>query len=287
MVQLLQMRNLLLIISVLLVCLALPATAQTNFTAPVQEGCDSLTVQFNYTTNIAVVNSVKWTFGDGNESTESNPVHKYKEPGNYLVSIVINNTDSVAKPDFVKIGKTPKADFSYRDTLEVGSFNISFLAALQDPSYAPYAYNWELYNGTNENTPHFIHQFDTTGSYATKLTVTDVLGCNSQIEKTVEVKTQLNIPTVFTPNNDGENDLLVINGDGNSTYFIQIFSRSGIKVFERKAKILVWDGRMFSGETVRDGIYYYVITSVDGPSLKQTGFLYVFTRLNEDYSNNF
>lgn len=283
--QLLQMRNLLLIISVLLVYLTLPASAQTNFFASVEEGCDSLTVEFNYTTNIAVVTSVKWTFGDGTESTEESPVYKYEEAGNYLVSVVINGTDSVAKADFIRIGKTPEVDFAYRDTLETGSFNISFTAPSQDESYAPYTYDWELSDGTTASTPNFIHQFDTVGIYTAQLTVIDGQGCDSQIEKTIEVKTQLIVPTVFTPNNDSFNNLLIINGDGRSTYFIQIFSRSGIKVFERKAKVLVWDGRMFSGETVRDGIYYYVITSVDGPSLKQTGFLYVFTGLPEDPSN--
>ena len=50
---------------------------------------DSLTVSFNNTTQNG--SSYLWTFGDGNTSTETNPVHSYAAPGNYSVKLSATN----------------------------------------------------------------------------------------------------------------------------------------------------------------------------------------------------
>ena len=38
--------------------------------------------------------SWKWVFGDGNNSTEKNPVHVYNKTGQYTVSLTVNNPGS-------------------------------------------------------------------------------------------------------------------------------------------------------------------------------------------------
>jgi len=268
------MKNLLFILSLLVLSIQLPLSGQT-FSASSQKGCDKLTVKFNYTGSIAVTN-YKWTFGDGEESTEESPQHEYLNPGNYLVSLKINDTDSSGIEEFIKIGRTPKAEFNYHDTLEVGTFKIAFNPVKQQSSPFLYIYSWEV-EGNTGNTPSFYYQFDSAGIYTTQLIISDVLGCADTIVKSIEVLNKLAIPNVFTPNDDGLNDLFIIQGDNQTTYSIQIFSRSGIKVFETDAKVIVWDGRTFSGDTVRDGIYYYVIESLDSPVLvKQSGFFYLY-----------
>jgi gliding motility-associated-like protein len=269
------MKNLLFIISLIFLSLHLSLSGQ-NFDAQPKTGCDTLTVKFNCISPVPVT-SARWTFGDSAVSTEVNPQHKYLMPGRYLVTLVINNADSIAKYNFVQVGKTPHADFLYQDTLETGSRNIAFNAVKQADAPLPYSYSWKLSDGGVGNTANFVHQFDTTGNYTANLIIADVLGCADTISKALIVKDVLDIPNVFTPNDDNFNDLFIIQGNGVTTYSLSIFSRSGVKVFETAAKVLVWDGRIFSGEKARDGIYYYVVESVDGSTkIKQTGFVYLF-----------
>lgn len=270
------MKNLLFKISIFLLSLQLSLSAQ-DFDASVKTGCDSLTVKFTYT-NPAVVTSVKWTFGDGSESIEASPQHKYTNAGDYLVSVKFNNTDSLGKIGFIKVGKTPDAEFNYYDTVPYGSFKVVLFAAQQDVSAPfPYSYSWNIPDGTNATQNRVIHQFDTTGIYNVKLTISDLIGCTSTITKAVTVSKKLNVPNVFTPNEDGFNDLFIVEGDGSTTFKLSIFSRSGIKIFSTSAQTLVWDGIMASGEKARDGIFYYVIESVNSNiNLKQTGFFYLF-----------
>jgi len=51
----------------------------------------------NYSQN---ADSYAWDFGDGNVSTEENPVHTYAEEGTYTISLVAKNADGVASNPF-------------------------------------------------------------------------------------------------------------------------------------------------------------------------------------------
>lgn len=271
------MKKLLLYILTLIVLSQFKVDAQTISTSTTN-GCDSLTVKFTYNDIVAVTN-YKWTFGDGTESNEESPQHKYTAPGKYTVSVFINNstTEADIKSDLIQIGKTPKSNFTSKDTLGYGSRYLSFNPIVQETAPFDYSYAWSLSDGATSGTSHFVHQFDTTGKYDVQLIISDTKGCADTISRTLEVANKVPVPTVFTPNDDGMHDLFVIEGDGKTTFSMQIFTRTGLKVFETTAIVLVWDGRTFSGEKVRNGIYYYVLESKDGPQkITQTGFFYIY-----------
>ena len=40
--------------------------------------------------------SWRWAFGDGNTSTDKNPVYTYSKSGNYTVSLTINNSGNIS-----------------------------------------------------------------------------------------------------------------------------------------------------------------------------------------------
>jgi gliding motility-associated-like protein len=114
-------------------------------------------------------------------------------------------------------------------------------------------------------------QFDTSdsikfqGLYAGtyKLSMIDTFGCQRIDTLKISVRTDIFIPNVFTPNNDGKNDNFeIINLPDNSSIVItnrwgrQVFSGSKFAKISDPAGItsssIVWDG----GSEV-DGIYYY------------------------------
>ena len=61
-----------------------------SFTSNATSGIAPVSVQFNDTTT-GNVTSWNWDFGDGNSSTEQNPVHTYTKAGEYTVSLVAGN----------------------------------------------------------------------------------------------------------------------------------------------------------------------------------------------------
>jgi len=82
----------------------------------------------------------------------------------------------------------------------------------------------------------------------------------SIIECNDDTIVSITIPNVFTPNNDGTNDLFEIKNLPNNSV-TQIFNRWGIKVFETNKSDVFWDGRTTSGIESVDGTYFYIVTT--------------------------
>lgn len=82
-------------------------------------------------------------------------------------------------------------------------------------------------------------------------------GCSDFFDITVtEQNCELTIPNVFTPNNDGINDLFEILNLEHYQSQIVIFNRHGRKVFEHSDYFNNW----WDGRNAPDGTYYYVLT---------------------------
>ena len=67
------------------------------------------------------------------------------------------------------------------------------------------------------------------------------------------------IPNVFTPDNDRINDLFFINSENIKEFYIVIYSRENIKLFESTDPKFKWDGYDMFGNKVLDGVYYYLV----------------------------
>jgi gliding motility-associated-like protein len=70
------------------------------------------------------------------------------------------------------------------------------------------------------------------------------------------------LPNIFTPNNDGQNDLFQpFPFKFGESIDLKVFNRWGDVVFETKDPAILWDGKdNESGNVVSDGVYYYTIT---------------------------
>ncbi|PAV13689.1 cell surface protein, partial [Methanosarcina spelaei] len=85
---------------------ALPPTA--NFTLDKQTGSFPLKISFKDRSFNA--NKFLWDFGDGNTSTEINPVHTYSAAGSYNVSLTVQNehgTDTKIVNEYIYAVRTP------------------------------------------------------------------------------------------------------------------------------------------------------------------------------------
>ena len=73
------------------------------------------------------------------------------------------------------------------------------------------------------------------------------------------------VPNIFSPNGDGNNDLLLVRGDGIDYMLFIIYDRWGEKVFESSSLSLGWDG-LFKGNPVNPGVFVYRLnaTFLDG-----------------------
>ena len=69
------------------------------------------------------------------------------------------------------------------------------------------------------------------------------------------------VPNAFSPNGDGNNDVLVIYGSGLAKANMKIFNRWGEKIFDSQNQWLGWDGT-YKGEIQNSGVYTYYLEGV-------------------------
>ena len=103
--------------------------------------------------------------------------------------------------------------------------------------------------------------YENTGTYIVVLTVSDpTTGCLSSDQVIIEVIGELSIiiPTIFTPNGDGMNDVFNAVLENSESYSMQIFNRWGSSIFETNSLEIGWDGKK-NGNKVAEGTYYYII----------------------------
>ena len=66
------------------------------------------------------------------------------------------------------------------------------------------------------------------------------------------------IPNIFTPNNDGVNDQLIVSGRDYDRVVVKIFSgRTNALVFQSDRLAHTWDGRLPDGQPAENGLYFY------------------------------
>lgn len=80
------------------------------------------------------------------------------------------------------------------------------------------------------------------------------------------------IPTAFSPNGDGLNDVLNIMGQGIVSMNLSIYDRWGQRVFQTNDINATWDGK-FEGKELNSGVFAYKLFAVlaDGTEVNQKG----------------
>jgi gliding motility-associated-like protein len=217
---------------------------------------------------------ITWYFGDGDTSTLSQVLHTYDTPGSYTVMLIAVNPNSCNKRDTLKktirIRKLPTADFTFAPNPPISNTPIDFTNKSKNAD----RYNWAFGDGSGSTDVNPRHLFRKTGTYRVCLTAETNEGCADSVCKTVsaDVHTAIGVPTAFSPNGDGVNDILFAHGAAVESMNLKIYNRWGEKVFETNSLDKGWDGT-YKGKPQEMDAYAYVLTAtfIDGSTAQQQG----------------
>lgn len=112
----------------------------------------------------------------------------------------------------------------------------------------------------NSSDPNPTHVYNSPGDYLITLIVTSTNGCTDTLQKVLSVVLENNlfIPTGFTPNNDGNNDIFRVRGNNIRTSEIAIYNQWGQRIWYSPKETIGWDGSL-NGSIAPNGTYAYVI----------------------------
>ena len=118
-------------------------------------------------------NQWSWEFGDGQTSTEQNPVHVYAEPGNYLVNLSINTaTCQSSYTSLIFVGTIP-----YDSTITI-DFRAMFFPVINDNNTVTFinqstgnitGYEWDFGDGYTSTEVNPVHTYLEAGDYLVSL----------------------------------------------------------------------------------------------------------------------
>ncbi len=205
--------------------------------------------------------------------------------GDTTTSIVISNSTTVTLNNSAACNainqtytfESTSAAF-VADTLEgLAPLTVKFVNTSQSNAVT---FSWNFGDGSLiSDSVSPSHIFSNPGVYQVLLTVANATGCSDTSVRVITVLTPLNpenvleIPNIFTPNNDGTNDLFLLKNNNVQSFSGLIFDRWGNKVHDWIDINEGWNGRTPAGKLVTAGVFFYVlnVTFVDGSSITPSG----------------
>jgi gliding motility-associated-like protein len=198
-----------------------------------------------------------------NNASILNPISSPPRTTQYILSAYDNLGCPKPGRDTVTVFVNPRVRaYAGRDTIVVVNQPLQFNGS------GGVNYVWSPSTGLNSTlifNPIGIYSASV-DSVKYKLVVTDSIGCADSAYVTVRIfKTapSVFVPTAFTPNNDGLNDIIypVSVGIKRINYF-SIFNRWGQLVFKTTADRHGWDGNINS-KAQGSGVYVWMVSAVD------------------------
>jgi len=246
------------------------------FIADITEGCAPLCIQFkDYSTlNQGNIFMWRWKFDNGDTLDEENPRFCYPDTGKFTPSLtVVSNDGCSATIEIVKmitVYSKPIANFTYAPMpVTILEPTVQFTDNSSD--IYGIAFRWWSFGDGQSIPPQTsiidpTHTYKDTGIYCPQLVVENNKGCIDTVTNCLFVSPlfTLYIPSAFTPNTDGLNDLFQAKGTYIKTFEMYIFDRWGMELFHSTDINKGWDGTIHgNGVISQEDTYVYMITAAD------------------------
>lgn len=184
-------------------------------------------------------------------------------------SLTITNNGNSRSPTFCSlvVNSKPTSGFlpsAYKAIIDEGNITFNDMSS----NATSWHYNFgESHNPSNTSTEQSpTHTYISTGFFDVWQVVTTDFGCTDSSYKRIHIEAPyfFYLPSAFTPNNDGENEMFCPEGKGidSRNYTMEIYDRYGILIFKTNNPFACWDG-LFNGEKAPLGSYIYKISLKD------------------------
>ena len=217
-------------------------------------GCSPHCVLF--TAVDGIVGSYAWDFGDGTTGSVGPEItHCYAQAGVHDVTLTITGDAGCSGTwtmlQAVEVLPTPSASFAaYPPVATIEHANIQFLDASSGGEIWSWSFGDPLDSTSMERSPVFT--YTEVGCYEVWLVVSNSFACADSVSylMCIEDEFAAYVPSAFTPNDDGYNDVWgVITSVGSPREFeLDVFDRWGGVLFHSEDKNQFWDGSAKGGQ---------------------------------------
>jgi len=218
--------------------------------------------------NTVVGNIYSWAPGIGlDDSTSSNPLFNYTNTTNAPITInyvlTVTNIHGCVATDNISITVNPVPFVELGEAINLVKGKYAQLNADGTPTSGD-TYKW-FPNRNMQSASIAQPMVNPSRNTVYTLTITNIHGCRytDDVEVIVNERADVIVPTAFSPNDDGRNDVFrVIPNNVESLKTFEVYNRWGQKIYENNGNINDgWDG-YFNGEAQEIGAYAFYIEAV-------------------------
>lgn len=232
-----------------------------------QDICTGEAVSFswNQLDNQTSITNWQWTFDEGGNNNQVSPVVTFNRPGLHTVKLdVTASTGCAAKQveaSFLVNQVTVQAP---ADTIVLQDELFQLNGGATQLGNQPLQFTWSPATGlSNLSAPQTTGRVSDDITY--QLTALSAEGCTGSdtVRVTVFKGSGIYVPTGFTPNRDGRNDLLRPRYYGiRKVEYFMVYNRWGQEVFRTTDMTRGWDGAI-GGREQDAGVYVWIVKAVD------------------------
>jgi gliding motility-associated-like protein len=221
--------------------------------------CIGKEVQFQNESTISfgTIKSYNWQFGNGNTSTDINPIATFSKTGNYIVQLTATSVNGCSGGYSKQFNIAPMNVSAGNDTIAATGLPIQLHA-----SGGKY-YEWEPPDFLNNPTSdHPVATLERDQAYHVK--VTDAEGCTAYDDVKIRVIKGPNIyvPNAFTPNGNANRIFRPILVGIRELNYFSIYNRWGQLLYQTNEDGKGWDGRA-GGKQQPEGTYVWMVGAKD------------------------
>jgi gliding motility-associated-like protein len=196
----------------------------------------------------------------------------FQHPLNHTVYLTVKLLEeSTTYSRVVQVSRRPEASFNAHLT-SVGYPNELVLSNYSTGTLKNY---WFFENGEVDSSFNTSRSYGKGGSYSVTLLAVGQRGCSDTARHAFRISdsSSLVLPNVFSPNDDGVNDVYKLETNGISSMSAWVYSRTGVPLHRWDKVNGGWDGRNAAGEPCPQGQYFIVTDAwgFDGKSYKLKG----------------
>ena len=216
-------------------------------------------VQYRSTlSNAVTIDRWQWDFGDGRFSQQKDPSHFFEKDSSYATKLWAVAGDCTSDTIAKTIAISRVHAFAGNDTIAVVNQPIQLNGS------GGTNYEWIPHDFLSDAfIPDPVAALARDQTYI--LTVKNDDGCAAKDTIRIKVYEHLDIyvPSAFTPNGDGRNDVLHVIAPGlKQLDYFRVYNRWGQVVFESKDLLKGWDGRI-NGQLPETGVYVWIMRGVN------------------------
>ena len=217
--------------------------------------------------------SWNWNFGDTHTSGLQNPQHAFSIATVYSVSLIVTSSfgckDTIVK--VVTVIPGPHADFNINPN-PVDALETAYFTDLSTGPTSLTNWNWYFGDSTSTNIQSPQHSYNNQGNFIVTLAVKDINGCIDTVRKEITVVLLPDVPSAFSPNGDGQNDLFLVRGGPFKSINVRVYNNWGQLIFETNDQLEGWKGT-YNGTEQPISVFVWVVEveMFTGNKIKKTG----------------